>query len=333
MRSEVGGSRRLPWSAAKARGRSSTRRSSCRSTGAARSCRSPWSTRRSLAWPTTTAVSDRGYHAAARRCRRPAGPSGRARDQVPRVLPPARSPVAAGHRGRGAVPPDRPDRLAGAHRPDARRAAPAREPQGHHRPQDRTVDSSAPGGSPLLRAARDPRRDVPPRLLASYSLDSAAAETEEVTVDLLRSTLRRTLDGVERMVEIRFEGRPPTRTPGPACRWCSIRGDALTGRPGWPPTASATDRARLSHPFVMMGACQSNRSNDGGWRRLPPPPSSSLRRHGHSPRRRGGSGWLPPPSARRRGSSVSIARCAVTPAAASSPCAFAVARGRPSSPT
>ena len=73
-------------------------------------------------------------------------------------------------------------------------------------------------------------RDVPPRLLASYSLDSAAAETEDVTVDLLRSTLRRTLDGVERMVEIRFEGRSPTRTAGPACRWCALRSECDEGR-------------------------------------------------------------------------------------------------------
>ena len=82
-------------------------------------------------------------------------------------------------------------------------------------------------------------REVPPRLLASYSLDSAAAETEDVTVDLLRSTLRRTLDGVQRMVEIQFEGRPPTRTAGPGVpvvrRPRRLRRRA---RPGWPPTAS-----------------------------------------------------------------------------------------------
>jgi hypothetical protein len=73
-------------------------------------------------------------------------------------------------------------------------------------------------------------RDVPPRLLASYSLDAAAAEIEEVTVDLLRSTLRRTLDGVERMIEVRFEGRPSTRTAGPACRWCTCRADCAEGQ-------------------------------------------------------------------------------------------------------
>jgi hypothetical protein len=73
-------------------------------------------------------------------------------------------------------------------------------------------------------------RDVPPRLLATYSLDSASADTEEVTVELLRSTLRRTLDGVERLVEVRFEGRPPTRSASPACRWCSIRADCAEGQ-------------------------------------------------------------------------------------------------------
>ena len=73
-------------------------------------------------------------------------------------------------------------------------------------------------------------RQVPPRLLASYSLDAAAAETEEVTVDLLRSALRRTLDGVQRIVEIQFEDRPPTRSPGPACRWCACRASCAVGQ-------------------------------------------------------------------------------------------------------
>ena len=89
----------------------------------------------------------------------------------------------------------------------------------------------------------------------------------------------------------------------------------------------------LLHPFVMMAACQSNRSNEMWRRRLPPPRSSSLRRHGHSPRRRAGSGWLPPPFARRRGSSVSIGRYGATIAAASCPFAFVVDRGSPSSRT
>ncbi len=73
-------------------------------------------------------------------------------------------------------------------------------------------------------------REVPPRLLASYSLDSAAAESEDVTIDLLRSAVRRTLDGVQRIVEIQFEGRPTTRTPSAACRWCACRATCVVGQ-------------------------------------------------------------------------------------------------------
>ena len=103
-------------------------------------------------------------------------------------------------------------------------------------------------------------RDVPPRLLASYSLDSAAAETEEVTIELLRSTLRRTLDGVERMIEIRFEGRLPTRTPGPACRWCVLRTDCADGQ-AWLAIADAnSDLSQRS----TAACCQS-------WRLLADP--------------------------------------------------------------
>lgn len=73
-------------------------------------------------------------------------------------------------------------------------------------------------------------REVPPRLLATYSLDSGTADAEEVTIDLLRSSLRRTLDGIERMVEINVEGRVPGRTPSVACHWCSLRVDCEPGQ-------------------------------------------------------------------------------------------------------
>lgn len=65
-------------------------------------------------------------------------------------------------------------------------------------------------------------RRVPPRRLASFSLDAGTAVVEDVTPALLRSTLRRTLDAVERMVELRAEGRPATATAGPMCRWCRL---------------------------------------------------------------------------------------------------------------
>jgi PD-(D/E)XK nuclease superfamily len=73
-------------------------------------------------------------------------------------------------------------------------------------------------------------RRLPPRLLATYSLDAGTADTETVTEGLLRSTLRRTLDAIERMVEVRTGERPPTRTTGPQCRWCSVRSGCADGQ-------------------------------------------------------------------------------------------------------
>lgn len=73
-------------------------------------------------------------------------------------------------------------------------------------------------------------RDVPPRMLATYSLDSGSADVEEVTVELLRSTLRRTLDGIERMIEIKAEERDPSRRATVACRWCVLRADCAPGQ-------------------------------------------------------------------------------------------------------
>lgn len=73
-------------------------------------------------------------------------------------------------------------------------------------------------------------RDVPPRKLATFSLDSGQAEVEEVTPGVLRSSLRRTLDAIERMVELRAEGREPRRSPHAACRWCTVVSTCDPGR-------------------------------------------------------------------------------------------------------
>ncbi len=72
-------------------------------------------------------------------------------------------------------------------------------------------------------------REVPPRRLASFSLDAGTAVVEDVTPALLRSTLRRTLDAVEKMIELRHEGRPAERTPGVTCRWCRLATDCAPG--------------------------------------------------------------------------------------------------------
>ena len=73
-------------------------------------------------------------------------------------------------------------------------------------------------------------RDVPPRKLASFSLDSGVAVVEEVTPGLLRSSLRRTLDAIHRMVELRVEDREPSRSPGTSCRWCPLLADCIPGQ-------------------------------------------------------------------------------------------------------
>jgi hypothetical protein len=65
------------------------------------------------------------------------------------------------------------------------------------------------------------RTGVPPFRVASYYLDTATFHHEDVTADLLATAVRRTIDGVRRLVEL-ARGRPPTITPGPACGWCRL---------------------------------------------------------------------------------------------------------------
>ena len=84
-------------------------------------------------------------------------------------------------------------------------------------------------------------RDVPPRALATFYLDAGTAEVETVTTGLLRSSLRRTLDAVERMVELRAEGREPRRSPTVACRWCTIVGTCAPGQASLTAAADAGD--------------------------------------------------------------------------------------------
>ncbi|MEO6123691.1 MAG: PD-(D/E)XK nuclease family protein, partial [Ilumatobacteraceae bacterium] len=72
-------------------------------------------------------------------------------------------------------------------------------------------------------------RQVPPRKLASFYLDSAEPIVEDVTENLLRSTLRRTLDGIHAVIELQVEGRPPKKSTGASCRWCTIAADCPEG--------------------------------------------------------------------------------------------------------
>jgi hypothetical protein len=76
------------------------------------------------------------------------------------------------------------------------------------------------------------RVGVFPYRLASFYLDSGDWRQEDVDEDLLWSTVRRVTDGVARLVELRVARRPPTESPGPACRWCVERGSCPSALPG-----------------------------------------------------------------------------------------------------
>jgi CRISPR/Cas system-associated exonuclease Cas4 (RecB family) len=73
-------------------------------------------------------------------------------------------------------------------------------------------------------------RRVPPRKLATLYLDSAETQAEDVSERLLRTAVRRTLDGVNAMIELEVERRPPVKRPGTSCRWCPLQRDCDEGR-------------------------------------------------------------------------------------------------------
>ena len=63
-------------------------------------------------------------------------------------------------------------------------------------------------------------REVPPRMVASFSLEAGEAVVDDVGEGMLRTSLRRTLDAIERMVELTVEGRPPRPLPSASCFRC-----------------------------------------------------------------------------------------------------------------
>ncbi|MFK7917848.1 MAG: PD-(D/E)XK nuclease family protein [Ilumatobacter sp.] len=66
-------------------------------------------------------------------------------------------------------------------------------------------------------------REVPPRKVATFYLDAADAHADDVTEALIESAMRRTLDGINALVELHAEGRAPRRQAGVSCRWCPLR--------------------------------------------------------------------------------------------------------------
>ena len=73
------------------------------------------------------------------------------------------------------------------------------------------------------------RMGVPPRKIATYYVDLARAEAEDVTEAHLHAATRRVVDGVTKLVEVLHADREPNRQPGPPCRWCKLRPDCGPG--------------------------------------------------------------------------------------------------------
>ena len=69
------------------------------------------------------------------------------------------------------------------------------------------------------------RSKVPPFRVASYYLESARWQAEDVTEDLLVVAAHRVVDGVTKLADLRLGLREPTATPGPSCTYCRLRSD------------------------------------------------------------------------------------------------------------
>ena len=73
------------------------------------------------------------------------------------------------------------------------------------------------------------RLGTPPRRLATYYLDQGRFVPEDVTEDLLMSTVARVVDGAHRVVELRAGTDDVKIIPGPTCRWCPALPDCDEG--------------------------------------------------------------------------------------------------------
>jgi len=74
------------------------------------------------------------------------------------------------------------------------------------------------------------RQQVPPRKIASYYLDYSEADAEDVTEGMLISSLTRTVQGIERHIELHHEHVAPVKKVGAPCRWCPLRTECREGR-------------------------------------------------------------------------------------------------------
>lgn len=74
------------------------------------------------------------------------------------------------------------------------------------------------------------RVGTPPRAVATSYLESGELHVETVTEDMLDTAVARTVDGVERIVAVRFGGDEPIRRPSAGCAWCPLLDGCDPGR-------------------------------------------------------------------------------------------------------
>jgi hypothetical protein len=76
------------------------------------------------------------------------------------------------------------------------------------------------------------RSKVPPFRVASYYLESARWQAEDVTEEILVVAAHRVVDGVRKLAELRLGQRAPTTNPGPTCGFCRLR-EGCAGSQEW----------------------------------------------------------------------------------------------------
>jgi hypothetical protein len=84
------------------------------------------------------------------------------------------------------------------------------------------------------------RLGVPPFRIATFYLDSARWEAEDVTEEILEIAVRRTIDGAAKLGQLQLGERVATYSPGPACGFCGLREDC-EGAVEWAETAAGAN--------------------------------------------------------------------------------------------
>jgi hypothetical protein len=74
------------------------------------------------------------------------------------------------------------------------------------------------------------RSRVPPFRVASYYLEAARWQHEDITEEILVVAARRVVAGVAKLADLRLGARGPRTTPGPACTYCRARSECPGAR-------------------------------------------------------------------------------------------------------